>query len=164
MNHSVNILNKICQIDYNINNTSDHNAIKLNLEMNILASTDKEYSSQSNFNIMRRNKMIINWSSANSNKLYRFFVEDKLSNIKFNSIFKLEEIENFKSNIDSLYKTINSALIDSVNDVNLILNGNEVNGIHKQSWWTNELFHLKKKVKESRCFYLNNLSDDNRVN
>jgi hypothetical protein len=39
-----------------------------------------------------------------------------------------------------------------------------VNGIHKQSWWTNELFHLKKKVKESRCFYLNNQSDDNRVN
>jgi hypothetical protein len=45
---------------------------------------------------------------------------------------------------------INSALIDSVNDVNFILNGNKVNGIHKQSWWTNELFHLKKKVKESQ--------------
>ncbi len=80
--------------------------------MNILASTDKENSSQSNFNTMRRNKKIINWSSANSNELYRFFVEDKLSKIKFNSIFKLEEIDNFKSNIDS------------VNDVNFILNRN----------------------------------------
>ena len=96
--------------------------------------------------------MIINWSSAYSNELYRFIVEDKLSKIKFNSIFKLEEIDNFKTNIDSLYITINSALIDSVNDVNFILNGNILNGIHKQSWWTNELFHLKNKVKERFLF------------
>ncbi len=86
---------------------------------------------------------------------------DKLSKIKFNSIFKIDEIENFKSNIDLLYNTINSALIDSIEDVYYILYGNKVKGIHKQSWWTNELFHLKRKIKESRYLYSNDQSEDN---
>jgi hypothetical protein len=166
MNHSLNIVNKSCQIEYNINNTSDHNAMKLNLEVigTILTSYNNKDSTQCNINTLRRNKKIINWSSSKSNELYRFFVEDKLSKIKFNSIFKIDEIENFKSNIDLLYNTINSALIDSIEDVNYILNGNKVKDIHKQSWWTNELFHLKRKIKESRYLYSNDQSEDNRLN
>jgi hypothetical protein len=36
--------------------------------------------------------------------------------------------------------------------------------MHKQSWWTNELFHLKNKIKESRNLYISSQSEDNRLN
>jgi hypothetical protein len=83
-----------------------------------------------------------------------YFVEDKLSKIQFNSIFKSDEIENFKKNINLLCKAFCAALTDAIDDIDYILEGNKIKRIHKQSRWKNELFHLKKKLKNHVIFTL----------
>jgi hypothetical protein len=105
MNKSSFIFNESCKIEYNINNTSDHNAIKLNLGINnlITISTVKNIGLNDN-NIMKKKKKIFNLSSSHAKDLYVYFVEDELSKNQFNSIFKSDEIENFKKNINLLCK------------------------------------------------------------
>ena len=102
MNKSSSIFNESCKIEYNINNSSDHNAIKLNLGINKLITTSTlQNEGLIDNNIIKKNKKIINWSSFHAKDLYSYFVEDKLSKIKLNSLFKTDEIENFKRNIDT---------------------------------------------------------------
>ena len=92
MNKSSSTFNESCKIEYNINNTSDHNAIKLNLGIKKLITTSTlENEGLIDNNIMKKNKKILNWSS-HAKDLYSFFVVDKFSKIKFNSLFKSDEI------------------------------------------------------------------------
>ena len=157
---------KFCDslIEHNINNTSDHNAIKIKLQCISSKGNRTDYLTSINSTNFKRSKKIINWSSCHSKELYEFFLNDKLSNIRFNSCFTHENAANFKNNINVLYENICSALIESIDDVNYVLHGNKIPGIHKQSWWTNELFHLKNKIKESRQLFVLNPSNDNRLN
>ena len=156
-----NIQLKNSRIDYNLINTSDHNAI-----------TSIVLSNQSPFNcniisssiIENKNKkMIINWASSHANEIYNAILEKKLRKIKFKSTFLNHEIDEFKNDLDRLYSEICIACTTSHDETWYILNGNNNKGINRQSWWTNELKELKNMINESSKCIISNPNNENRL-
>ena len=73
MNHSLNIVNKSCQIEYNINNTSDHNAMKLNLEVIGTILTSYTVKKKCNLSLHIYVLVILNTLSVPIYTFFRFY-------------------------------------------------------------------------------------------
>ena len=148
-------------IEYNLCNTSDHNAITANFHY-LKNNRSFEFSCNESLKSNRRKKLVINWSSAHATDLYNYFLESKLRLIQFLNFSDENNLHDNNNKIDNLYNQICNACTEANEEVCFILHGNKNSNIHKQSWWTKELLELKKNVKMSRYQYRNDPSDYNR--
>jgi hypothetical protein len=129
-----------CFIEYNSENTSDHNSInaKLIISSNCYANKAK---SSNNLKIDERYaqsiKYRINWNSDTVvGEFYNFF-EVELEKIKVNNILNLDDNVDTQNKVDKIYKDIVECF-KKANDSTSKLFGEKSNG-KAQSWWSKEL-------------------------
>ena len=157
---------KQCFIEYDNENTSDHNSI--NAILNIV-SNGAENKAQKKGNLIndesnaRITKYRINWNSDMVVTEFYNFLEAELQKIKVNNIFNLDDNVETQNKVDKIYKDIVECF-KKANDSTAELFGKRLNG-KKQSWWTKELEKMKKSIREARTNFKqsNDINDKIRV-
>ena len=106
-NSSMRIQN--CHIEYNVENTSDHNSINANLQINKICSKNNLESPnalQIDGNTFQNRSFRINWNSNIVVREFYNFLEVELQKIKINNIFQLDNNVETRNKMNNIYKDI----------------------------------------------------------
>ena len=163
-NSSMRIQN--CHIEYNVENTSDHNSINANLQINKICSKNNLESPnalQIDGNTFQNRSFRINWNSNIVVREFYNFLEVELQKIKINNIFQLDNNVETRNKMNNIYKDI----VECFKKANELTSNlfEKMPRKTAQNWWTKELERMKKAIKEARndFKFTNDINDKIRV-
>ena len=123
-----------CNILNELLNTSDHNPIKLHIDLNGIPNSVPALSENLNNSTIK-----VSWQSEKWRENYNVFIK---SNLKISRLSTLNEIENPAVRLNSMYKTLCDTITDACKFAN-----SEIPAQQNKNWWTSELGDIKKQMK-----------------